>query len=50
MVFSYLKYLTLELSLQRLADVVRDFEREVFIHDDIYFDIVVLPSMVGPAL
>jgi hypothetical protein len=41
---------TFELSLQRLADIVSDLERQVLVHDNVDFDIVVLPSMVGSAL
>lgn len=39
-----------KLALQGLADIVGYLEWHILIHDYIYFDIVVLASMVGSAL
>ena len=41
---------TLELALQGLADVVGDLEGRALVHDDVDFDVVLLPGVVGAAL
>lgn len=41
---------TFELALQGLADVVGDLERHALVHDDVDFDVVLLPGVVGAAL
>lgn len=38
------------LALQTLADVVRDFEGEILIHNDVYFDVIFLAGVVGATL
>lgn len=41
---------TLQLALQALAHVVRDFERGVLVHDDVDLDVVLLSGVIGSAL
>lgn len=41
---------TFELSLQSLTNVVSHLERQILVHDDIDFDVVFLPCMIGTTL
>lgn len=39
-----------KLTLQGLADIVSDLERQVLVHDDINFNVVFLPSVIRTTL